>query len=314
VIVVALNDWELDYNGLVIGGYIDATGYDLTAVEGLEGFDVRSNDQVLPSFWGVQAGGDFVNARMMTLGVQAYPENTPEAAAFETAFVPSGQKDPTSLLPLTFKLPDQVEKRIMCRVRRRARMRHSGRPQDMAQWMLQLDAPDPRMYASEETVTLITPFAADTTALDLASGSGVNLAFNMALSSGADLAFDFTGTAASGSVSVSNDGNVDTFPSFAFVTTAAMATWHVINDTTGEQAAFAFALVPGYTIVADMAGVATGSTVPPVTINDQPNYPIWVSPRVPIRLVPGLNVLRFFVDSGTAAGSTCTLTHRDAWL
>lgn len=311
---MALDDWQLQFNGLVIGGYIDDTNYDLTSFEGFEGFDVRINDQVLPSFWGVQAGGDFVNARVMTLGVQAYPENTPEAAAFETAFVPSPQVAPTTLTALTFKLPDQVEKRVMCRVRRRARTRSSGRATDMAQWLVELDAPDPRVYASAESSTIANAFVTDSTALNLTSGSGVDLAFNLTLSSGTDLAFDFSGVTASGGVTVENQGTVDTYPAFLFQTTAAMNAWSVINDTTGEEADFLYMLVPGHQIIADMAGVATGSTDPPITLDGDANYAIWQSPRVPIRLVPGLNSLRFLVTDGTTSGSTCTVTYRDAYL
>lgn len=309
-----LNDWELAFNGLTIGGYIDATGYDLTSCEGLEGFDVRSNDQTLPQFWGVQAGGDFVNARTMTIGVQAFPENTQEAAAFETAFLPSRQIAPSELLPLTFKLPDQVEKQVMCRVRRRARARTSGRPTDMARWLVELNAPDPRLYASEQSSTVAAAFIADASLIDSTTGSGADLAINSTTGSGADLAIDSTGTTGGGGVTVTNAGNVDVYPAFTFVTTASMATWTIINDTTGEQALFAFALISGHTIVADMAGVATGSAVVPITLDGAASYAIWQAPRVPIRLVPGNNAIRFIVTSGTAAGSTATITFRSGWL
>lgn len=309
---MALADWELSYNGLVIGGYTD---YDLTSFEGFEGFDVRSNDQILPSFWGVQAGGDFAQPRTMYLGVHAYPELTTEAQTFETAFLPSPQVSPTDLLPLTFKLPDQVEKRIMCRCRRRVRTRTNGRAgAEMATWLIQLDAPDPRLYASEETSTVANAFVTDSSGLNLSSGSGVDLAMNLTLSSGADLAIDFGGTVGGGGISVLNAGNVDTYPLFLFETTSSMNEWTVINDTTGEEADFVYMLVPGHQIVADMAAVATGSVDPPITLDGDSNYAIWQSPRVPLRLVPGLNFLRFIVTDGTSAGSTATVTYRDAYL
>jgi hypothetical protein len=307
---MALADFQASFNGLTIG---PGTSYDIFSVEGIDDWGVRSNDQTLPNLWGAQAGGDFVEPRTIILGVQM-TSSLGVSAPLETAFVPSAQAAPTALQPLVFKLPDRQEVQVQCRVRRRGRARTPETEVSMVRWLFEIAAPDPRLYASTSTVTVMTPYAADTTALDLTAGSGTGLAFDLTVSSGTGLAFDFTGVAGSGSVAIANAGNVDTYPSFTFATTAAMASWHVINDTTGETASFAYALVPGHTVVADMAGVATGSTVLPVTLDGASNYPIWVSPRVPVRLVPGTNILRFFVDSGTAPGSTCTVTMRSAWL
>lgn len=309
---MSLADLQAEFGGVTVGC---DTIYDLTTWEGLDGWDVRSNDQVLPNLWGDQPGGDFVNGRTFVVGVAML---TADAGwvALEDTWLPPSQADPTALSTFTFKAPERPERQLDCRVRRRARPRDGNTEiaTGVVQWLFEFAAPDPRLYSTDLTETLATPFVADTTALNLTGGSGTGLAFDLTLSSGADLAFDFTGTASSGSVAMENAGNVDTYPTFTFATTSAMASWHVVNDTTGEEASFAFALVPGYEVVVDMAGVATGSTNPPVTLNGDANYPIWQSPRVPIRLVPGDNTLRFFVDSGTASGSTCTISHRSAWL
>jgi hypothetical protein len=311
---MALNDWEMTFNGLTIGGYIDVTDYDLTSVEGLEGFDVRTNDEVLPSFWGSQPGGDFVNPRSMIIGVQAYPELTTEAAAFETAFQPPVQATPTTLQALVFKLPSQAERRVMCRVRRRFRTRQSGRPGDMGQWLVQLDAPDPRVYASALSTVNATPYLSDTSGIDYSVGSGVDLAFEYSVGSGTDLAVEYSGTVGGGSINAVNDGNTDTYPTFTFTTLSSMDQWTVINDTTLEQASFVFPLTTGHTLIANMAAVATGVLDPAVTTNGDPNYAAWLVPRVPIRLVPGANSLRFIVDSGTTDGQALSVTYRSAWI
>lgn len=309
---MALADYQLSFNGLTIG---NGTDYDLTALEGLEGFESRTNDQTLPTFWGSQPGGAFPQARVIIVGVQSFPELTEEAAAVESSFLPASQVTPTALLPLTFKLPDQVEKRVTVRCDRRNRTRTTGETgQEMATWLLQLVAPDPRVYASEESITVAGAYIVDSSGLDYTASSGADLGFDMTASSGADLGFDYTGTVGGGGVSVTNDGDVDTYPSFTFETTASIATWTVINDTTDEQASFSFMLVPGHQVVVDMAGVATGSTVSPVTVDGAANYAIWQSPRVPIRLIPGLNLLRFVVTSGTTAGTTATIAFRSAWI
>lgn len=309
---MTITDCQIDFNGCTIGA---GTVFDILSVEGIDDYEVRSNDQQLPSLWGVQAGGDFVNDRTFTIGVLMYTAEQ-AWAEIEDAWLPASQFDPTALLPLTFKFFDRPELQVECRVRRRGRARTSDTEVTggFVTWFFEFNAPDPRLYSSTEQSAVAGSYVADSATLDLTAGSGAGLAFDLTVSSGADRAFDFTGVAGGGSIAVFNDGNVDTFPRFMFQTTTAMSAWHVINDTTGEQASFAFALPPGNVLTADMAGVATGSTVPPVLLNEEPNYALWQSPRIPVRLVPGLNVLRFFVDSGTASGSTCTVIFRSAWL
>lgn len=307
---MTLADFQASFNGLTIGL---GTSYDIFSIEGVDDWQVRSNDQTLPNLWGAQAGGDFVEPRTIILGTQMVT-SLAVSAALENAFLPPSQATPTTLQPLVFKVPDRPEVQVQCRVRRRGRARTPETELSQVRWLFELVAPDPRLYASAETVVVAGAYIADSSGIDSTTGSGATLAFDSTTGAGVDLAVDASGTVGGGGVSVSNAGNVDTFPAFTFATTASIATWTVINDTTGEQASFAYMLIPGHTIVADMAGVATGSTDPPVTLDGASNYAIWQSPRVPIRLIPGLNALRFVVTSGTTAGTTATITYRSAWL
>jgi len=310
---MTLSDYQVEFNGVTVG--CDDGTYILESVVGLDDFDVRSNDQVLPSLWGSQAGGDFVEARDFVIGVLMYTADA-AWADLQAAWLPPAQSTPTDLTALTFKFPDLPELQTMCRVRRRGRARTGDTEGEAGwvQWYYEFNAPDPRLYSAEEYSAGMTSYVADSSGIDSSTGSGADLAVDGTVDSGADLAIDATGTTGGGGIAVTNAGNVDTFPTFSFATSASMAIWHVVNDTTGEEASFAFALVPGYTLTANMAGVGTGSTITPILLNDEPNYALWESPRVPVRLVPGDNDLRFFVDSGTASGSTCTVAWRDAYL
>jgi len=51
-----------------------------------------------------------------------------------------------------------------------------------------------------------------------------------------------------------------------------------------------------------------------VTTDSNPNYAAWLTPRVPIRLVPGPNSLRFFVLDGPTSGPLCSVSFRSAYL
>jgi hypothetical protein len=168
---MALADFQASFNGLTIG---PGTNYDIFSIEGIDDWEVRSNDQTLPNLWGSQAGGDFVEPRTITLGVQM-TSSLGVSAPLENAFVPSAQAAPTALQPLVFKLPDRQEVQVQCRVRRRGRARTPETEVSKVRWLFEIAAPDPRLYASTSTATVMTPYAADTTALDLTAGSGTGL-------------------------------------------------------------------------------------------------------------------------------------------
>lgn len=306
---MALADFQASFNGLTIGS---GTNYELFIIEGIDDWQVRSNDQTLPNLWGAQAGGDFVEPRTIVLGVQMLA-SAAVGAAVEAAFLPSSQAAPTMLLPLVFKLSDRVEMQVQCRVRRRSRARTPETEVALVRWLFELAATDPRLYSSEIHSVTLASYVSDSAAIDSSTGSGADLAIDSSTGSGADLAIDSVGVTATGEQNLINDGNVDTYPTFTVTTDSTADEWSLINDTTGESISFAFALVVGSEFVADMAAVATGKVGPAVTINGSSTYGSWQVPRVPMRLAPGDNQVRFVVDSGSA-GTTCQAAYQDAWL
>lgn len=308
---MSLADLQASFGGVTVGC---DTIYDLTTWEGLDGFDIRSNDQVLPNLWGAQPGGAFPNERKFVVGVAML---TSDAGwlALEDAWLPPGQDDPTALATFTVKAPERPERQLDCRVSKRARARTGDTEisTGVVQWLFQFQAPDPRLYSSALHAVTVTNYVSDSAAIDSSTGSGADLAVDSTTGSGADLAIDSVGVTATGEQNAINDGNVATYPTLTFTTDSTAAQWTLINDTTGEQASFAYGLVVGSEFVADMAAVATGKVGPAVTINGSSTYGSWQVPRVPLRLAPGDNQLRFVVDSGSA-GTTCLVEYRDAWL
>jgi hypothetical protein len=308
---MTLADLQASFGGVTVGC---DTIYDLTTWEGLDGWDVRSNDQVLPNLWGAQPGGDFVNGRTFTVGLAM---NTGDAGwlPLEAAWLPPGQHEPTTLSTFTFKATEYPERQCDCRVRRRARARsgNSEAPGGLVEWFFEFAAPDPRLYSTTLSSVLVGNYVSDTLSLDSSTGSGGDLAIDSTTGSGGDLAVDATGVTSTGLQNAYNAGNVDTYPTFTFTTDSTAAQWTLYNDTTGEQVAFAYSLVTGSEFVADMAAVATGKIGPAITINGSSTYGSWSTPRVPMRLAPGTNDLRFVVDSGSS-GTTCEVEYRSAYL
>lgn len=308
---MTLADLQASFAGVTVGC---DTIYDLTTWEGLDGWDVRSNDQVLPNLWGEQPGGDFVNGRKFVVGVAMLTSDA-GWTALEDAWLPPRQGDPTALTTFTFKAPERPERQLDCRVRRRDRPR-TGDTEivgGVVQWLFEFAAPDPTLYGSTLKSVGLTNYVSDTVTIDSSTGSGADLAVDSTTGSGADLAIDGVGTSATGEQNLRNDGNVDTFPQFTFTTDSEVTAWTLINDTTGETASFVYDLFTGSEFVADMAAVATGKIGPAVTINGSSTYGSWQTPRTPMRLAPGDNQVRFIVDAGST-GSVCLAEYRDAYL
>ena len=61
-----------------------------------------------------------------------------------------------------------------------------------------------------------------------------------------------------------------------------------------------------------MCARVAGLPVSAVTIDDVSKYGAWQSPRIPLRLQPGINNLMFEVEpAGTAV--TCAIEYRSTW-
>lgn len=303
------SDYQASFNGVTVG--LGQT-YGIFAIEGFDDFSTRNGDQPMPMLWGSQTGGVMVNERVIVLGVQLDDPDLYDGTV-DAAFMPPRQDDPAALLPFVVRFPDRGALQSFCRVTRRARARTPETEYSVVRWFFELTAPDPRLYSETLTQVTMTAYVSDAAAIDSTTGSGGDLAIDGTVDSGADLAIDSVGVTATGQQNIVNAGPADTYPTLTFQTDSTAAAWTLFNDTTGEQVSFAYGLVVGNSLIADMAAVATGKVGLAVSINGASTYGSWNVPRIPMRLAPGSNQMRFVVDSGSA-GTTCVVGYYSAWL
>jgi hypothetical protein len=283
---VALSaDWQLSYNGLVVG---TSTDYDVVAVDGLDGLpELRTSDTVRPSDHGMFAGRDLAAGRTIELTLEIYGATD---GAFRTNVDALGVA--TLLrddeLALAFKLPGFTDDRqVFCRPRRRSLPLDLNYSSRLAPAIVQFFATDPRIYAATETVLGV--------GLPAASG-GLAWPLVWPLS---------WGTATSGTVSADNAGTFPTRPVVRFDGPLTGAS--IENVTAGKTFRFktSFVIAAGEYVEVDFNDHTvllngTASRYSQVASNSQ-----WWE------IAPGANEVRL---GGVSGSGTADITFRSAWI
>ena len=278
------SDWQLEYNGLLLGS---GTVYEVRQVSGIEDLpDVRTSDTPRPSDHGMFAGNDFAAGRTVEVDLEVTGTSdvsfrtSVDALAAVTAFRQTE-------LPLTFRLPGGVDKRIYVRPRRRALPVSLDYFFRIAPTTIQFYASDPRIYADSETsLSLSLP----------TSTGGLTFPIVWPIS---------WGTATSGTAQAVNAGTFATRPVVTF--TGPLTAPSIENVTTGQtfRMASTFELLAGETLVVDFDSRTvllngTASRYSSVASNSQ----WWELP-------PGNSDIRLGATSGSGSA---TVTFRSAWL
>jgi len=307
-------DYQLDYNGAVVIG--DSTAWEVLSWGGLEEFSARNNDLVIPNGWGALAGSSYVNPKVVVVTVESV--NPTDVLLLEAALLPPANATPDTLVPIRWKFPNREELRAMGRCARRVRARDVRAVAGSTRLTFQLEMPDPRAYSAAILSGSVPAFVAGTAGFDLTAGAGADLGFDLTAGAAADLGFDLSGAAGAGLFVAVNNGTVDTYPVLYFSAPAGMSAFSVTNQTTGQTVSFNQTVNVGETMTADMQAAATGvnaagvATVP-VSIGGVSRYGSWTAPRIPLRLVPGSNTLRFDVSAGDQ-NATCLAVWASAYL
>ena len=303
-------NYQVDFNGTVIGNGTDVILMDHS---GFEQWSTRGSDVPLPTAWGDIPGSSYVESKVVALSVRS--QNRTSIAAFEAALIGPTMAAPDALVPVRWKFPDREEFLCYGRCGRRNRVRSVESDTATFNWQFdfELEFPDPRVYAAVLQQVSLTVFVAGGSALDYTVGTGVDLAFEYTVGAGVDLAFEYVGISSSGLQTLTNLGYVDTYPLIVFSPATGISSFSVTNQTTGQVFTVNQTVNVGQTLVADMqaAATATGSlgntSALPVSIGGVSVYGSWVAPRIPLRLVPGNNILKFSVTAGdTAAAALVT--------
>jgi hypothetical protein len=297
-------DYQVVFGGFTIG---DLTEYDIVDITGLEGLEVRSNDVVRPSGWGAIAQAAFVNPKVIDIEVEC-PADSTLIRALEAAFTPPALDAPAALVTTTIKFPGREEWQLKTRCARRGRSRNIQSELGLTTIVIQLEAPDPRLYSSTLSQASSPAFVVDGGGLELTAGSGANLGTDLTVDSGAALGVDLSAVVGSGLVTVINTGTVATFPTVTFTAPAGMSQFRLSNLTTGEVADFVQTVNPGEAFIVDW----TPDAALPVSIGGASRYSSWQAPRVALRIVPGSNLFRFDVFVGVASGAQALVQWRSA--
>lgn len=299
------DDYQLDYNGLIMG---DGTAYEVVDWAGLEEYAARNTDTTIPYGWGAIGGAAFVNTKVATVTIECVdPTAIPLLEAYLT---PPPLSAPTTLYPIRWKFPEREELIAYGRVARRTRARTITTALGMTAVVFELEFPDPRCYAYATTSVTAPVYFAGTDTCDLATDSGANLGTDLTVDSGKNLGFDLGGIPASGQVIATNGGNVETYPVITFqVTGNSVNAFTLTNVTTGVVLSIGGLLNIGDTLIVDMHPANAGaSAVIPVELNGASEYSYWQPPRTTLALPPGDSVLQLDVQSGSG-----TLTALVEW-
>ena len=308
-------NYQVDFNGTVIGNGTDVILMDFS---GFEQWSTRGSDVTLPTAWGSIPGSSYVESKVVALSVRS--QNRTAIAAFEAALIPPTNAAPDVLVPVRWKYPDREEFLCYGRCARRNRVRsvESDTATFMWQFDFELEFPDPRVYSAVLQQVSLTVFVSSSAALEYTVSSGVNLAFDYTVGAGVDLAFDYVGASSSGLQTITNLGYVDAYPLIVVSPASGISSFVVTNQTTGQVLTVNQTVNVGQTLIVDMQAAATaigalGSTsVLPISIGGSSVYGSWQPPRIPLRLQPGPNILRF--DAVGDASAAALVTAPSAYL
>lgn len=305
---MSASDYQLDFNGTVIG---DGTAWDVVEWGGMKEFGTRGTDVPIPNAWGSIPGSSYVNAAVRTVTVESV--NPVDILILEAALTPPSNAAPDTLVPIRWKFPLREEFLCYGRCARRSQPVSLTTALGLTRFTFELEFPDPRVYSAVLQQASLTVFVSTGGGLDLTVGAGVNLGFDLTVDSGTSLGFDLTGVVGSGLQTIINNGYVDAYPLIVFSPGLGISTFSVTNQTTGQTLTINQTLSPGQTLIADMPAAATGSGALPMSIGGSSVYGSWQPPRIPLRLVPGPNLLRFDVSSGDP-GASALVTAPSAYL
>lgn len=173
--MTVLSDWQILYNGVTMG---QGTAFRLNKIEGLRELPtLRTSDYAKLKHHGAYSGIDVLEGRTvtftMTIVGTSMADFENQLDAFESAAIPLL----TTSLPLSFKLPNQTQRQILARTRKRTEVLvpsytrafiGSGAgmaPANVASPLAwELFCGDPRIYDDTLTTTTVNPSATITNA------------------------------------------------------------------------------------------------------------------------------------------------------
>lgn len=293
--MVTLADGQYAYRGTVFGKNTDYP-LSIAQIEGLEGFDTVVGDQPLPRGHGNVPGKHFAAARQLLAPFVIARDTRTDVETAVRALADLFLVSEEDLFDLEFKKQGQPQRLVRCRPTRFGR--GDTRLGLRADPKVLLAAPDPRIYSAEEHSVSVPVYAP--------SGGAVDYPIDYPIEWASGIAQQAVAT---------NAGNADAYPLVRFYgpDTGTLTAVLLENLTTGEQLEISATVTSGQILAFDGTAYVTGNGDLVVGIDDASRYGDWEQPRVPFRLQPGDNDLRF-TPTGSATSVPCVVTWRDTSL
>lgn len=280
------SNYQFAFNGWIFGGV--GAGVQLLQVEGLEDMpSLRIQDDNRGFNDGMWTGRDFLNGRYLTFTLQVMNDasNTMQAYLAQLKSNLVFQESGTGLLQ--FQLPGRSLQRINARVRRRAVQINPEYAYGRAVAVVEMFAPDPRIYDDAAQGAVLTP------------GSNLGRTYNRVY----PLLYNSSTGASNAFSAFSNAGNVTVFPTFTL--TGTMTNPVISNQTTGQALTINVTLGATDTLVID-------SDAKTLTLNGYAARNLLSNTSSWFGFPPGSTTVGI-VSSGTATG-TMSVTYRNGYV
>lgn len=290
---MAVNDFQMQYNGLLFGR---DTPIGIESISGFEDYSATMGDVAVPREWGDIPGLHTVDSKEIVLEVSTTSDNS--LGDILNTFQPS--ETPKQLI---LKDPYSYERFVYGRPIGRVMLKN---PIHKFKKMvtIRIKAADPRIYSVMQEQAEASVFSA-TGGLDYSL---------------AEYSKEYVGSGSTGEAVVNNDGNSKAYPVIKIFgpPTGTLLGSTITNLTTGKTAEFVYAssLLSSDVLTADMRRivVADSSDIPYIYLGTSTNrYSTWQLPREPFYLAPGDNQIRYEVD-GTTTDAEIQLIYRHTSL
>jgi len=280
-------DWEMELNGLLIGG---DTVYSIVSVDGLLDLPAPIVSDVQRLYQEGQYGGiDYLGGRTITVQIEVFTDAGFDDAitALVEATTPGTSATGTATV---FQFPGVGgggKRQITSKVRRRATQINKDYYYEVPIFDVQLHAVDPHIYDN----------SLNSESTDLAATTA-GLTFN------ATFDLSFGGVPTEGTITAENIGTSHTHP--VFTIEGPCDTPRITNETTAKFLAFDITLGAGDTLVVDEKNRT-------VILNDQVSrYYTLTSDSTWFTLATGNTQIRY--TAATFSSSTITVDWRSSWL
>ena len=279
------------FNGWLFGGA--GQGVQILEIDGLEDLpSIRSQDSNRGFADGMFTGRDFLDGRVVTMTLQVMSDANGSMQTYlqQLKSYLVSQQSGTGLLQIY--LPNRGVQRLNARVRQRAIKIDPEYVYGRAVVSVQFFCPDPRIYNDTQ--------ASYSLGTALGATRSYSRTFNMT----------YPNTASgSSSVTVTHQGNYETWPSFS-LTGAVCSAPVITNSTQGKSLSFpslTLAAADVLTVNTDLRTVLLNGVAQRNLLSSASqwfSFPALSSPSVP-------QSIQVSVSSGS---STCTMTYRDAYV